>query len=58
MTAPCPSCRRRPALPEFHPFCSRRCAERDLARWLDGSYRLATDESPADEAGGIIETDE
>ena len=22
----------------YRPFCSRRCADRDLAKWLDGSY--------------------
>jgi hypothetical protein len=29
------------------PFCSKRCQQLDLARWLDGSYRVPTDE-PAD----------
>jgi len=25
---------------EFRPFCSRRCADLDLARWLNGSYAI------------------
>jgi endogenous inhibitor of DNA gyrase (YacG/DUF329 family) len=37
VTAACPICRR-PARPEVRPFCSRRCADVDLARWLTGSY--------------------
>lgn len=46
MTKPplCPICRRRPVTPEFKPFCSRRCADVDLARWLGGDYRIPDDE--------------
>ena len=28
----------RPAEPDFSPFCSRRCADLDLQRWLTGGY--------------------
>ena len=24
----------------YRPFCSRRCADRDLGRWLTGSYAI------------------
>ncbi|WP_372988820.1 DNA gyrase inhibitor YacG [Sulfitobacter sp.] len=24
--------------PKYRPFCSRRCADIDLAKWLNGSY--------------------
>ena len=24
----------------YRPFCSRRCADRDLARWFNGSYAV------------------
>lgn len=24
----------------YRPFCSRRCADRDLGRWLNGSYAV------------------
>jgi len=33
----CPICGR-PAAPETHPFCSERCREVDLGRWLSGTY--------------------
>ena len=35
--APCPVCRRA-SVAEYRPFCSRRCADVDLARWLRGDY--------------------
>jgi endogenous inhibitor of DNA gyrase (YacG/DUF329 family) len=41
----CPICGRA-VVAAFRPFCSRRCAERDLYRWLSGGYRVATDEAP------------
>ena len=25
---------------KFRPFCSRRCADVDLARWMNGSYAV------------------
>ena len=33
----CPICTA-PAEPLFRPFCSRRCADVDLSRWLRGGY--------------------
>jgi uncharacterized protein len=33
----CPVCAR-PAREAFSPFCSRRCADVDLHRWLNGAY--------------------
>lgn len=35
----CPICSRE-AQPSYRPFCSRRCADVDLARWLTGSYAI------------------
>lgn len=35
----CPICRR-PSMPGLQPFCSRRCADVDLGRWLTGAYVL------------------
>jgi endogenous inhibitor of DNA gyrase (YacG/DUF329 family) len=29
-----------PAVHEYRPFCSRRCADVDLARWLRGAYAI------------------
>lgn len=31
---------------KFRPFCSARCAEVDLGRWLKGTYRIPTEEEP------------
>lgn len=42
----CPICRAS-AVPEWRPFCSRRCADADLARWLAGDYRFPSDEDDA-----------
>lgn len=36
-TARCPTCRK-PSVLEHRPFCSRRCADIDLARWLGGTF--------------------
>jgi endogenous inhibitor of DNA gyrase (YacG/DUF329 family) len=36
----CPICGK-PAAAEARPFCSRRCADVDLGRWLGGGYRVA-----------------
>ena len=36
---PCPICGK-PAVAEFHPFCTRRCANVDLNRWLGGVYAV------------------
>ena len=35
----CPICRK-PALPQWRPFCSKRCADVDLNRWFSGSYAV------------------
>ena len=36
-TRPCPICGK-PSSQQFHPFCSGRCADIDLNRWLSGTY--------------------
>lgn len=43
----CPMCGR-PAIAQHRPFCSGRCADLDLGRWLKGDYRVAGDEAPGD----------
>jgi endogenous inhibitor of DNA gyrase (YacG/DUF329 family) len=35
----CPICGR-PSATEARPFCSKRCADVDLHRWLGGHYRV------------------
>ena len=44
----CPICGK-PAMAGHQPFCSKRCADIDLGRWLKESYRVATEEPPEDE---------
>ena len=49
MTEPkCPICSK-PRVDAFKPFCSGRCRDVDLHRWLNGSYAIAG-ESVEDEA--------
>ena len=48
--APCPICGK-PATPAHRPFCSARCRDIDLGRWLRGVYRIETEETPGDERG-------
>ena len=40
----------KPAVARFRPFCSNRCADRDLGHWLDGDYRIpAVDDAEPDD---------
>ncbi len=43
--ARCPICGR-PADRLIRPFCSKRCADVDLARWLKGGYAIPAQEEP------------
>ncbi|AVF02897.1 MULTISPECIES: DNA gyrase inhibitor YacG [Devosia] len=48
----CPICGK-PMVEEFKPFCSRRCADIDLNRWLTGNYVIpARDDEPLPDADG------
>ena len=49
MTKTCPICSK-PATPESAPFCSSRCANVDLNRWLSNRYAIPAAESQDDEA--------
>jgi endogenous inhibitor of DNA gyrase (YacG/DUF329 family) len=52
----CPICGK-PAVERLRPFCSRRCADVDLNRWLSGTYAVpgkpeeTEDEAPPAKAG-------
>ncbi len=46
--AKCPICRKAAEL-KYRPFCSKRCADIDLGRWLKEGYRVETDEGPGEE---------
>ena len=48
IAAECPVCRK-PADEKYKPFCSKRCADIDLHRWIAGVYSVPTNETP-DEA--------
>jgi len=41
----CPICGK-PASQANYPFCSPRCQDIDLNRWLSDSYRVPTSETP------------
>jgi hypothetical protein len=45
--ARCPICGK-PTVKAHRPFCSKRCAEVDLGRWLKGRYTV-----PGEPSGGI-----
>jgi len=49
---PCPICGK-PSVQAFHPFCSSRCADVDLNRWLTGAYAIPeeVDEEKKPDAG-------
>ncbi len=51
--AGCPICRK-PMVTAHRPFCSRRCKDLDLHRWLGGHYRVKTEErqDPGEGEGG------
>jgi hypothetical protein len=45
----CPVCGK-PTAAAYRPFCSRRCADVDLQRWLSGAYVVAGDADETDSA--------
>jgi endogenous inhibitor of DNA gyrase (YacG/DUF329 family) len=55
--SPCPICGK-PSEAAFRPFCSKRCADVDLQRWLVGRYAIPVVEEDkglgdgSDESGG------
>jgi len=49
---PCPICKK-PRSDEFAPFCSERCRDRDLAKWLGDGYAVpGPPANPEDLVGG------
>lgn len=46
----CPICGK-PREATFKPFCSKRCADVDLSRWLGGRYAIPAQEE--DEGDGV-----
>jgi len=55
----CPICGK-DTEPKYRPFCSKRCADVDLARWLNGSYVIPGDiaeeeERPTEDRSGPVQ---
>ena len=53
----CPICGR-PAIAEVAPFCSKRCADVDLQRWLSGVYALPAEGEEVSEEGLVEDASE
>lgn len=52
MTRTCARCDKQMD-PAYRPFCSKRCADIDLQKWLTGAYAIPAveTEEPSDEVG-------
>jgi endogenous inhibitor of DNA gyrase (YacG/DUF329 family) len=53
---PCPICGQT-SVQNFHPFCSARCADVDLNRWLNGSYAIPARDEETDEDENVPSPD-
>jgi endogenous inhibitor of DNA gyrase (YacG/DUF329 family) len=51
----CPICAK-PRDEKYHPFCSRRCADIDLGKWLNGSYAIPAAATAQDDDEDVSET--
>ncbi|MGI9436153.1 MAG: DNA gyrase inhibitor YacG [Geminicoccaceae bacterium] len=51
----CPQCGR-PREKAFRPFCSGRCRDLDLGKWLDGSYAIPAVDAGYDEDDEVMPT--
>lgn len=57
MSAGCAICGR-PMVAEYRPFCSKRCANVDLQRWLGGVYAIPAVEDDETDSAPVTENDE
>ena len=53
----CPICSKE-TVKDYRPFCSKRCADIDLSKWLSGSYVIAGNTSIEDEEIPDVENKE
>jgi endogenous inhibitor of DNA gyrase (YacG/DUF329 family) len=53
MMKPCPICKKQP-IEQFIPFCSARCADVDLHRWMGGVYAIPVTDSDPDEENEVM----
>jgi endogenous inhibitor of DNA gyrase (YacG/DUF329 family) len=52
----CPICGK-PSVNKVYPFCSNRCADIDLNRWLTGAYAIPASDDD-DEVAGAADIDD
>ena len=45
----CPICKK-PSVEQYRPFCSKRCADVDLGRWLTGAYAIPAEDDDLPDA--------
>lgn len=50
----CPNCGKA-AAEKFRPFCSKRCADVDLHRWLSGAYAIPVKEDEDEDGKKLAE---
>ncbi|MEX5729984.1 endogenous inhibitor of DNA gyrase (YacG/DUF329 family) [Rhodovulum iodosum] len=51
----CPICKK-PTDPACRPFCSRRCADLDLGKWLSGHYAIPGEPAEPEDLAAEEET--
>jgi endogenous inhibitor of DNA gyrase (YacG/DUF329 family) len=56
-TRTCPICAKPLADEAYRPFCSRRCADIDLNRWLSSVYAVPSAEEEGSSDGDAAEAD-
>ncbi len=52
----CPICGK-PTVQDYRPFCSKRCADVDLARWLNESYTLPAEDAQRTREVAVVGAD-
>ena len=56
-TKTCPTCGKA-AVQRYQPFCSKRCADVDLHRWLSGVYAVPGKEDEQENEAGAAKPDD
>ena len=46
------------SIPQFHPFCSTRCSQLDLSKWLNEDYRVPIVEIDDFDEGKFLDEDD
>lgn len=57
MKSHCPICKKETVF-KFRPFCSKRCADIDLAKWFRGDYRIEGEEKEEEKSDKDEEDDD